>query len=86
MNKSYVLVYNNEKNPMDEIINRSAFVELEAALKIFEGNFFHNIAVMPADLFEEEQLMGRQESIPPGRESNSYLSSFIITFPGIVYI
>lgn len=68
LNKSYVLVYNSEKNPMDEIINRSAFVELEAALKIFEGNFFHNIAVIPADVFERDHLQSRCDSTQPGRE------------------
>jgi hypothetical protein len=68
LNKSYVLVYNSEKNPMDEIINRSAFVELEAALKIFEGNFFHNIAVIPAEVFERDHLQTRCESAQPGRE------------------
>jgi len=68
LNKSYVLVYNSEGNAMDEIINRSDFIQLEEALKIFEGNFFNNIAVIPADLFEEEYLQSRYESTQPGRE------------------
>ncbi len=47
LKKSYVLVYNSEKNPLDEMINRAVFVELEAALKIYEGNFFQKGAGSP---------------------------------------
>jgi hypothetical protein len=60
LKKSYVLVYNDENNPRDEIVNRSDFAELEAALEIFKGTFFHNISVMPSNLFEEQFKKSRE--------------------------
>jgi hypothetical protein len=68
LNKSFILVYNSEKNPRDEISNRLDFVELGSALEIFKGNFFSNIAVIPSDSFEIEQLPDESGSIPSKKE------------------
>jgi len=68
LKKSYALVYNSERNPMGEMINRAAFVELEAALKIYEGNFFQKVVVLPDKSFEEEHVRGSSEPALPGVE------------------
>jgi hypothetical protein len=68
LKKSYILVYNSEKNPMEEMINRAAFTELEAALKVYEGNFFQNVAILPDTSFAEEHIKGCTEPALPGIE------------------
>jgi hypothetical protein len=68
LNKSYVLVYNSQKNPLDEMINRAAVAELEASLKIYEGNFFREIAILPDGVFAEEQTGRSSEPCRPGIE------------------